>query len=96
MDKQESKNLTRRDFLKTTAVASSAVLWPSTLFAAGQDKIRLALIGCGGRGNGALNDCLQAASSLGIQVEITALADFFKERALKTAQDHNVPAERCF
>ncbi|HOM61431.1 MAG TPA: Gfo/Idh/MocA family oxidoreductase [Anaerohalosphaeraceae bacterium] len=96
MDKQESKNLTRRDFLKTTAVASSAVLWPSTLFAAGQDKIRLALIGCGGRGNGALNDCLQAASSLGMQVEITALADFFKERALKTAQDHNVPAERCF
>jgi predicted dehydrogenase len=98
MNQQNQSNLTRRDFLKTTAVASSAALWPaaSSLFAAGQEKIRLALIGCGGRGNGALKDCLQAAAFLGITAEVVALADFFKERALKTAQEHHVPKERCF
>lgn len=98
MNPQNPSNLTRRDFLKTTAAAASVSLWPSasSLFAAGQEKIRLALIGCGGRGNGALKDCLQAVSSLGMTAEITAVADFFKDRAQKTAQEHKVSPERCF
>lgn len=92
------KSLTRRQFLKSTAVVSSAAVLPSSsgLFAAGQEKMRVALIGCGGRGNGALKDCLQAAASLGMQIEIVGLADFFKERVLKTAQEHTIPQERCF
>ncbi len=98
MNLQNPSNFTRRDFLKTSAVASSAAFWPaaSALFAAGQEKIRLALIGCGGRGNGALKDCLQAVSSLGMTAEITAVADFFKDRAQKTAQEHKVSPEQCF
>lgn len=92
------KSFTRRDFLKSTAAVSSAALLSSAsgLFAAGGEKIKLALIGCGGRGNGALNDCLAAAKVLGIETEIVGLADFFKDRALKTAEEHGVSRERCF
>jgi myo-inositol 2-dehydrogenase/D-chiro-inositol 1-dehydrogenase len=92
------KSLTRRQFLKSTAVVSSAAVLPSSsgLFAAGQEKLRVALIGCGGRGNGALKDCLQAAAAVGMQLEIVALADFFKDRVLKTATENTVSEELCF
>ncbi len=96
--RQTKTNLTRRQFLKSTAVVSSAAVLPSSsgLFAAGQEKMRVALIGCGGRGSGALKDCLQAAADVNLQIEIVALADFFKERALRTAADNSVSEDLCF
>ncbi len=44
--------------------------------AAGSDVIRVGLIGCGGRGTGAANDCL----TLGPDVKIVALGDLFQDR----------------
>src|SRR6266542_43018 len=55
---------TRRDFLKktSTAVAAGTVLGGLTLersaYAAGSDTLRIALIGCGGRGSGAADQAL--------------------------------------
>jgi len=77
----------RREFFKTSAAsaASAAVLLAGTsrAFAAGDDTIRIGLIGCGGRGRGAAENALNAAEN----VEIVALADVFPER-LKDARNH--------
>lgn len=79
-DHSSSFQRTRRDFLRTTAVASTAagVLSNRTpaVFAAGSDRIRVGLIGCGARGLGAAMNCV--ISSPG--VEIVALADPFPDR----------------
>jgi predicted dehydrogenase len=77
-------------------MSAAAMAGTSKIFAAGSEKFRIALIGCGGRGNGALNDCLEADKILGIDLEIVAVADAFKEKAQKTAKHHDLPMERCF
>ncbi|HOW87014.1 MAG TPA: Gfo/Idh/MocA family oxidoreductase [Candidatus Aminicenantes bacterium] len=98
-------DLTRRDFLKTAAVASAATLAGAMsggggLFAAGSDTIRIGVIGCGGRGTGAAVNAVESAPG----VEIVALYDPFRDRiesSLKTLRE-KVPAalkvkpERCF
>jgi predicted dehydrogenase len=69
---------TRRDFLKTSATASAAVALGSVPFvhAAGDDKIKVGIIGSGNRGTGAGENVLQAAPN----VEIVAIGDPFKFR----------------
>ncbi len=72
-------SVSRREFLKTSAVASAAVLAGAAagrVHAAGSDRIRFGLIGCGGRGTGAAFDCLRAADG----VELVALGDLFEDR----------------
>jgi len=78
----EPKNgATRRDFLKTTgqvaaASALAGVAIPSVH--AGEDNtIRVALIGCGGRGTGAAANALAAK---GGPLKLVAMADVFKEK----------------
>jgi predicted dehydrogenase len=84
---------TRRDFLKASALAVGAagVPWafarPASAPAAaksgraGSQRLRVGLIGCGGRGRGALLDVIRAAKPLDhTHVEVTALADVFPER----------------
>jgi myo-inositol 2-dehydrogenase/D-chiro-inositol 1-dehydrogenase len=90
--------VTRRDFIKTSAVVSLAAMGVGTnrIFAAGSGKIRVGLIGCGGRGNGALNDCLSAGKHIGREMEVVATADWFKDRTESTGKRHGVPLERCF
>src|SRR3981081_2771544 len=74
-------SLTRRDFLKTTsaAVTSAGVLGALSVergaHAAGSDTLKLALIGCGGRGSGAAD---QALSTEG-PIKLVAMADVFKD-----------------
>ncbi len=58
------------------------------MFAAGSDKIRLGLIGCGARGIGAAMNCVLSTPG----VEIVALGDVFPgrvEAALKQLKDNN-------
>src|SRR5262245_46498060 len=77
----------RRDFLKATAVAAGAVtaagLAP-TAFAAGNDVIKVGLIGCGGRGTGAVRNIHDAEAKINgdtPKVEIVAVGDVFKSKA---------------
>jgi predicted dehydrogenase len=84
--------VTRRSFLKntSTAVASGALLGalPVERFAFGAspgDTLRVALVGCGGRGRGA---AAQALKTVG-DVKLVAVADAFKnslESGLKSVQ----------
>ncbi|MFN0137493.1 MAG: Gfo/Idh/MocA family protein [Phycisphaerae bacterium] len=81
--------LSRRDFLLAASAAAAASTLVGC--AAGDrrqtgpairpggvqpDKIRVGVIGCGGRGTGAAIDCVKSSAN----VEITALGDLFKER----------------
>ena len=87
----------RRDFIKTGAVVSAAMLASgSRLFAAGSEKVKVALVGCGGRGKGALGDFLEAAKHLKLEVEIVALCDVQEEALSETAKKFVVAPERCF
>jgi len=92
--------MNRREFLKTSSVTAvtAAALFAGTerLFAAGIDKIKVALVGCGGRGKGALKDFHDAAAHRGIKVEVTGLADFFMYRCKEAARQFGVAEELCF
>src|SRR5580658_5787560 len=78
MNTQKSSypEMTRRGFLKTTSTLAAAASLAPGVFAAGDDTLKLALIGCGGRGTGAADQALKTAGS----VKLVALADAFKDR----------------
>lgn len=81
---QEKNNVTRREFIKTSTVAGATlVAGTGGVWAAGSDKIRVGLIGCGGRGTGAgIIDCAQSSDG----VELVAMGDLFQDH-LDTAPD---------
>ena len=89
----------RRNFLKNVAVAGAAVstlpLFNLRAEGAGR-KFKVGLVGCGGRGSGAMENHIDAAKALGHEVEVFSVADFFADRANAAAKKHNVPAERVF
>jgi predicted dehydrogenase len=76
--KQTTPDLTRRNFLKAGAAVSAASLMTQApgAFAAGSDTIRVAMVGCGSRGTGAIQDCLKSSPGL----ELVALADLFQDQ----------------
>jgi predicted dehydrogenase len=89
--------MNRREFVKNAAVVSAGTLAfsGSRIFAAGSEKINVALVGCGGRGIGALENFLEAARHLNIEAEIVGLADFFKSRTDDAVQKFGVPEDLC-
>jgi predicted dehydrogenase len=77
------RRISRRDFVKSSAALSLAALTSGgagRIFAAGSDKIRVGLIGCGSRGTGAAINCVKSAKG----VEIVAMADVFQDRLDKS------------
>ena len=102
MSSSES-NFSRRSFLKTSAVAGAAATLASmgTNFAhaAGKERIKVGLVGCGGRGTGAARDAIKASP----QVEIVAMGDLFKDRLdasraqlAKQGEQFKVSDDACF
>lgn len=89
--------MNRREFVKNVAAISTVSLAAanSSLFAAGSEKIKVALVGCGGRGKDALGDFLEAAAHLNLKPEIVGLADFFKNRVEEAAKMYGVSQELC-
>jgi len=87
---------TRRELLRSSAVAAGSLMISGAAgplaFAAGSDTIRVGVIGCGGRGSGAAENC--ADSSPG--VKIVALADAFGDRLQGAKKSFGVPDDRCF
>jgi len=84
----------RRDFLKTTA-AVTAVAGSSSLFAAaGNEVIKVGLIGCGSRGKGAIKDLLRAEQAINKdnpKVEIVAVADAFDDQVKNAVRTFTNP-----
>ncbi len=69
----------RRTFLTTTAAGTAALLAGPSVHAAGNDTIKVGLIGCGGRGRGAAENICQAAGST-YNIKLHAFADVFADR----------------
>lgn len=78
----KGKPLTRREFCKNTSLAAGGGLLLSSLpfsasaYVQGSDIIKVAVVGCGGRGTGAANQALSADEG----VKVVALADAFRDR----------------
>ena len=74
-------HLSRRDFMKNSAVAATSVAVSSALgsriYAAGSDELKVGLIGCGGRGTGAATQALMATKT---PVKLWAMADLFRDQ----------------
>jgi len=94
----------RRAFLQQSAVAggmlAGGLLLSRSAHAAGSDVLKIGLVGCGGRGTGAVGNAFAADS----QTRLTAVADAFGDRAersleqlRKTDNDRvTVEADHCF
>ncbi|MGQ9729976.1 MAG: Gfo/Idh/MocA family oxidoreductase [Candidatus Zipacnadales bacterium] len=101
---KQSTVIRRRDFLKSSAAVTAATmasgLFSSGVWTQGTERLRVGLIGCGGRGNGAVRDHMNANEG----VELYALGDLFEDRArgaLNSLKEplgdkYNVTEERCF
>ncbi len=69
----------RRDFVVSAAAAAGALSLPRRAFGIGipdADPIRIGVIGCGGRGTGAVRDALTASEN----VTLVAMGDLFPDR----------------
>src|SRR5258705_13357761 len=76
----ENKN-SRRDFVKTSALLTGGVmatplLSKANFFSGAEDTIKVALIGCGGRGTGAATQTVLSKQNL----KLGAKADAFRDR----------------
>ena len=103
-DNRTRSTTSRRDFLKrsTTAVAGTALAGAALprVHAAENNTIKIALVGCGGRGTGAAANALSTAGP----VKLVAMADVFANRlesSLKSLTKQfpkkvDVPADRQF
>jgi predicted dehydrogenase len=101
-NEQQAKEITRRKFIKTSAQLGTAAMLAGSRFgySAGSDKIRVGLIGCGGRGTGAgIIDCAQAAKG----IELVAMGDIFQdhldaapEQIKKNLQEKNLPVKDIY
>lgn len=93
---------TRRDFLRTTATGAATAAALSVVgnaYAKGSDVIRVGVVGCGGRGTGAAEDCIVSSPN----VKVVSIGDVFGFRVDGTrkfltgkyADNSDLPKERC-
>jgi predicted dehydrogenase len=80
MTQPNHPNLRRRSLLKGASAAAAASVLPTAFGqergAAGDAELRIALIGCGGRGTGAASQALKAAGN----ARLVTMADAFDDR----------------
>jgi predicted dehydrogenase len=105
MSENTRKNTSRREFLKNTGriAAASAVMAGVVprIYAAESNTIKVALVGCGGRGAGAASNALSVKKG---PIKLVAMGDVFENRlaraykALKEkhADQVDVPEDRKF
>jgi predicted dehydrogenase len=95
---------TRREFLKTSGKAAAGAALASAIaarsHASENNTIKIALVGCGGRGGGAVAQALSTAGP----TKLWAMADFFEQRVQSTLNNlkpkfekqMDVPPDRQF
>ena len=82
MSRPEDRSMTRRDVLAASAAGLATAALGTRAQAPGRDDvIRIGLIGCGGRGVGAVHDAMTADAN----TVITAVADVFEAQAAAVA-----------
>jgi predicted dehydrogenase len=78
---QPNKSASRRDFVKQSSLLAGGVLAAplfsgANVFSGADDTIKVALVGCGGRGTGAAVQALSTKQN----VKLVAMADAFRDR----------------
>ena len=94
MSKKESKSFTRREFIAGTSAAALtfSIIKPKFVFgSSANSKIRLGMIGCGGRGTW-LGDLFKENGNY----EITAAADYFSDRTEAFSEKFNIATRNRF
>ena len=103
--RNDKSSSNRRNFLKTTgqiaAASTLAGIAAPRVHAADDDTIRVALIGCGGRGTGAAYNALCVENA---PIKLVAMADVFPKRmersykalSKRAAEKMDVPEDRKF
>ena len=77
MNSTSLTDISRREFVRNSSLALGAIAMPNILHAENKtDRIRIGLIGCGGRGTGAANQALTVDPS----VQLVAVGDVFEDR----------------
>ena len=104
-DHQKKETASRRDFLKQTGciagVSALGALAAPRVHASEDNTIRIALVGCGGRGTGAAANALSVKNG---PMRLVAMADVFEDRLKSSRQQIiqqfseqcDVPDDRCF
>ena len=77
---KKDKGKLTKNIAATAGAAALASSISHVAHAQGSGKIKIGLLGCGGRGNGALRQNLQADPG----VELIALADLFESQVRRT------------
>jgi len=74
----EEKDLTRRSIVGPAAAFPAAfmIATPQQVRGVGKEKLKAGLVGCGGRGTGAVNDLLSGNEN----VELVAMGDIFEDK----------------
>lgn len=79
---ESNKGINRRDFVKNSAAAAAGGMLlthlpvESSAYVGGKETLRVALVGCGGRGTGAAVQALNVKED----VKLVAMADAFRDR----------------
>ncbi|GAA3563215.1 Gfo/Idh/MocA family oxidoreductase [Snuella lapsa] len=80
----EQKKISRRNFVKESSLVTGGILLAPSLFATPtfrkEKTLKLALVGCGGRGTGAAVQALKADAN----VKLVAMADAFEDQIEKS------------
>lgn len=90
---------TRRDFVKAAAISGAAlstfnILGAQTMGGLDKRKAKFGLIGCGGRGSGAVGQFIAACEMLGIEAELVAVADVFQDRVNNVVKKYGIDASK--
>jgi predicted dehydrogenase len=83
-EETKTSGMSRRGFISTSAAGAAALSTLGSLphvHAAGSDEIKIALIGCGGRGTGAAGNAIKSNPG----VKIWAMADAFEDQLNRSA-----------
>src|SRR5580693_533828 len=86
--KNFSSNQSRRNFVKKSSILAGGILAAPMLsranyFSGSDNTIKIALIGCGGRGTGAAVQALKTKQN----VQLVAMADAFRDRLDDSLKD---------
>ncbi|HKI16833.1 MAG TPA: Gfo/Idh/MocA family oxidoreductase, partial [Isosphaeraceae bacterium] len=87
MQQLSSSSISRREFVTGSAAAAAVGKFGvgHAAFVAGSDEIKIALVGCGGRGRGAVADAFENRTHGNIR--LIALADAFADPLDRALQD---------
>ncbi|MGJ8650263.1 MAG: Gfo/Idh/MocA family protein [Opitutaceae bacterium] len=91
--------VSRRDFVKAAAISTAAfstfnILGAQSVGGLTGGKLKLGLIGCGGRGTGAVAQFMEACKLLGLEAELVAVADVFEDRVANVVKRYGIAASQ--